>query len=655
MKPTNLINIDFDDIRESIKSYLRTRNEFTDYDFTGSTLSYLIDVLAYNTYYSAFNANMAINELFLDSASIRDNVISLAKSLNYTPRSISSAKACITLAAQTEITVDGTYPSTATLQKGDVSVGNVNGVAYTFVVLDDKTVSVDKSTGIALFESLKVYEGSLLSYQYTVNNKLQQHYIIPNDNVDTDTLKVYVRPDIQSTTYDRYNLVSNVTAVESIDKIFFLNEADDRRYEIVFGDGVVGRKLVDNEVIYIEYVKTSGASANNINSMGYIGKVIDSNDNPITDVTLILTDKSQLGASAESLSSIKFNAPKYYSAQNRAVTSNDFEAIIRNIYPNARYVNAFGGELLNPPQYGKVIVTIKTTTGNKLNNLTKKDIIAKLKPYSMASVETVITDPEEIFMNLTLYVSATTFRSVLSDDGTGAVNQNTSDDIRKKILAAIQEYGNREDLGNFGKTLSLSQLQKIILDADPNIQDVQFGVTPYKVIAYENLTTPKSWDINFNVKLDCACDSATGETVRSSKFYTPGVTQPQFLEDDGAGKLISYYIDNNKKIITNKEAGTYDCDTGKVKVGPLTTINGPDGDGDPPLIAISIKPKNPATTPAPPGSILTIPVPTINIGDGIPESGPGGSAGDPSTFNPTPSTFTFTSPVATPGAGSCFS
>jgi hypothetical protein len=651
MKPTNLVNIDFDDIKESIKSYLRTRNEFTDYDFTGSTLSYLIDVLAYNTYYSAFNANMAINELFLDSASIRDNVVSLARSLNYTPRSISAAKACIALSVQTQLGVDGQYPSTVTLLKGDVAVGTVDGVSYTFVVLEDKITSVNRANGIALFDSLKVYEGSLLSFQYVVNTSIQQHYVIPNDNVDTETLKVFVKPDLQSTNYDRYNQVTNVTSVEAEDKIYFINEVDDRRYEITFGDGIIGKKLIDNEVVYLEYVKTSGQVANNINTMGYIGQIRDSNNQPVVNVVLTILDKSQLGAAAETLNQIKFNAPRYYSAQNRAVTSNDYESIIKNIYPNAKYVNAFGGELLNPPVYGKVIIAVKTETGNKLNNLTKKDIIAKLKPYSMASIETVIVDPEEFFINLSLFVSANTFRSVLSNDD---LNQNTSDDIRKKILASIQEYGDREDLGNFGKTLSLSQLQKIILGADPNITDVQFGLTPYKQIPYEDLTSPKSWTFDFNIKLDCSCDSSTGQTVRSSAFYTPGVVQPQYLEDNGAGNLISYYIQNNKKVITNTNVGSYNCDNGKVVVGPLTTILDPTGTG-PSVLIISVKPSGVGSIDVPAGSIISIPVPNIVIGPTIPEVGPGASAGDPTTFSPSPVTFEFTSPVATTGGGSCFS
>jgi hypothetical protein len=651
MKPTNLVNIDFDDIRESIKSYLRTRQEFSDYDFTGSTLSYLIDVLAYNTYYSAFNANMAINELFLDTASIRDNVASLARQINYLPKSISSAKACITLTVQTQLGVDGSYPATITLRKGDVAAGNVDGSAYSFVVLDDKTISVNRSTGIAIFDNFKIYEGSLLSYQYIVNTSIQQNFIIPNDSVDTETLKVYVKPDLQSTQYDRYNQVQNVTTVQSEDKIFFLNEGEDRRYEITFGDGVIGKKLIDNEIVYVEYVRTTGAAGNNINTMGFVGQLLDANNNPPVNVTLTLNDKSQLGAAAETLKSVKFNAPRYYSAQNRAVTSKDYEAIIRNIYPNAKYVNAFGGELLDPPVYGKVIVSIKTTTGGTLNNLTKKDLIAKLRPYAMASVETVITDPDEFFVNLSIFVSANTFKSVLSEN---VLSQNTSDDIRKKILAAIQDFGDQQDLGNFGKTLSLSQLEKIILNSDANINDVQFGVTPYKVIPYEDLTSPTTYDVNFGIALECSCDSATGETVKSSGFFTPGISERQYIEDNGSGGLISYYIQNNKKVITNNNIGSYNCETGKVKVGPITTYCPPDGDC-PNSLVISIKTKNSGTITPPAGTLISIPTPDITIGNSIPDAGPGASVGDPNSFTSQPSTFTFTSPVSTnAGSSSCF-
>lgn len=651
MKPTNLVSIDFDEIRESIKSYLRTRQEFTDYDFTGSTLSYLIDVLAYNTYYSSFNANMALNEMFLDTASIRDNVVSLARYINYLPKSISAAKACITLVAQTQIGVDGNYPTTVTLLKGDIAAGSVGGTAHTFVIIDEQTVSVNRATGVAIFNNFKVYEGSLLSYEYTVNTNIQQNFIVPNDNVDVETLKVFIRPNSQSTQYDRYNQVKNITNVESTDKVFFLNETADRRYELTFGDSIIGRKLIDNEIVYFEYVRTSGAIANNINTMAYIGQIIDVNGNEIINVTLTLNDKSQLGSPAETLKQIKFNAPKYYSSQNRAVTSNDYEAIIKNIYPNAKYVNAFGGELLDPPVYGKVIISIKTNTGNTINNLTKSDIIAKLRPYSIASIETVIIDPEEFYVNLTVFVAADTFRSKLSS---GELNQNTSDDIKKKIIAAMQDYGDMQDLGNFGSKLPLSQLEKIILNSDPNISDVQFATTPYKSVPYEDLTSPKTYTFNFGISLDCDCDSAAGETVKSSVFYSPGISEPQFIEDNGLGGLRSFYIKNNNKVITNNSIGSYDCNTGKIIVGPIITVCPPPDSSIqcPDLLIISIKPVNPNAITAPPGTLLVIPTPTIVIGSTIPTVGPGSTAGNPGSFAPSSSVFSFTSPTTgTSGTG----
>jgi len=290
MKPTNLTSINFNDIRESIKSYMRTRPEFSDYDFTGSTLSYLIDVLAYNTYYSAFNANMALSEVFLDSASIRDNVISLAKVLNYTPRSTTAAKACVSLTVQTQIGVNGQYPLSATLQKGPVCSGVGPDSNYTFNVLENVEANVDASTGIAVFPEVTVYEGDLLTYSYVVDTTVQQRFIVPNDKVDTSTLKVSTRPNVQSTLSDTYNLVKNITSIESDTRAYFLQETEDRRYEITFGDGIIGRELVQGEVIDIEYVRTVGALANNISVLKYVGTVIDINGTTTSLLSLMHQD-----------------------------------------------------------------------------------------------------------------------------------------------------------------------------------------------------------------------------------------------------------------------------------------------------------------------------------------------------------------------------
>lgn len=567
MKPTNLTNIDFDEIRESIKSYMRTRDEFSDYDFTGSTLSYLIDVLAYNTYYSAFNANMALNEVFLDSASIRDNVISLAKVLNYTPRSTTAAKACVSLTVQTQIGVNGQYPLSATLQKGPVCSGSSPDQNFTFNVLENVEALVDAATGIAVFPEITVYEGDLLNYSYVVDTTVQQRFIIPNDRVDTSTLKVSTRPNIQSTLSDTYNLVKNITSIESDTRAYFLQETDDRRYEVTFGDGIIGRELVQGEVIDLEYIRAVGAGANNISELRYIGTVIDINDQVITQASLTVKAKSQFGASQESVKSVKFNAPKYYAAQNRAVTAQDYANITKTIYPNARYVSAYGGESLNPPVYGKVYVSIRTQTGAKLNNLSKQEIIRNLRPYSMASVDVVITDPNEIFVGTNILIVATTLASSYGD---GTITQTTSDRLKNKSLEALREYGEEEDLNNFNKTFSLQKLANNILRSDDDIEDVLASVSLYKRQEYPAESGPRTFIFDYGTILDCSCNTSPGKTILSSVFYTtdrPAV--PQYFEDDGNGFLRSFTTINNKKTILDTNIGTYNCETGQVIFGPV--------------------------------------------------------------------------------------
>jgi hypothetical protein len=600
MRPSNLTNIDFSQIRESIKSYMRTRPEFTDYDFEGSTLSYLLDVLAYNTYYSSFNANMALNELFLETATIRDNVASLARMLNYLPRSAKASWGCVTLQVQTTLGITGNFPGSITLKKGQVATGNLNGQSFSFSILQDKTVEVDNITGIATIGPFRVYEGDLLTYSYTVDTTIDQKFIIPNDWVDIDTLNVYVKQNIQSTTVDKYSKVTNITTLDSTSRSYFVSEYEDRRYEVTFGDGVIGKALEDGNVIILEYIRTSGPVANNIGKMGYNGSIIDIDGNEISpgDVLLELNSKTQLGDKPETLKSIKFNAPRFYSAQNRAVTTKDYENIVKTIYPNAKYVMATGGETLSPPVYGKVFVSVKTKTNTKLNNLTKKQIMDDLRPYSMASIEVVVQDPEEVFVTLGILVVADLFQSSSSTSNTQttpeslALPAGTADTIKQKVQYAIQRFGVLEDLGNFNKVLSTSKIQKEILQSDKAIVDVLLQVTVYKLLGYpseEQKGNPMTWDVNYGIALDCSCSTSPGDVIKSSGFYTSDrPTTIQYLEDDGTGYLRQYYIDNNKKVYTNLTAGLYDCDTGIIRVGPIVPV------GEVEYIQLSVKPKNPA-------------------------------------------------------------
>lgn len=600
MRPSNLTTLDFEEIRESIKSYMRTRPEFTDYDFTGSAISYLVDVLAYNTYYSAFNANMALNEVFLESATLRDNVVSIAKMLNYLPRSAKSAWGCVTIDIQTNRGVSGNFPTHVTLKKGQVAVGNINNQGFSFSIIRDKIQEVDSTTGLSRIGPFKVYEGNLLTNIYVVDTTISQNFIIPNENVDIDTLQVYVKANGQSTTVDRYSLVTNITTIDSTSKSFFVSEFEDRRYEITFGDGIVGKGLEDGNVVILEYIVCKGAEANNIKQMKFAGKLTDIDSNVIggSQAKLTLSGKTQLGDKPETIKSIKFNAPRFYAAQNRAVTTKDYENIVKTIYPNARYVMATGGETLSPPVYGKVFVSVKTKNNVKLNNLIKKQIVDDLRPYSMASIEVVVQDPEEVYVDLNVLVVADLFQT---SSGVSTGTQTTPDNlalpvgstdlIKEKTLYAIKKFAVFEDLGNFNKTLSTSKIQKEILQSDPSIVDVLLQVTVYKLLAYPELESQGkqlTWDVNFGIALDCSCSSEPGDVVRSSGFYT--VEYPlrlQYLEDDGQNRLRIYYLENNTKIYTNLNAGFYDCEVGIIRVGPIAPV------GEAEYIQIGVRPKNP--------------------------------------------------------------
>jgi len=567
MKPTNLTNIDFADIRESIKSYMRTRPEFTDYDFTGSTLSYLLDILAYNTYYSAFNANMALNELFLDSATTRDNVVNLAKLLNYTPTSYRAAYACIDVEVYTEIGNNGLYPPYVLLKKGNVCSGLIGGASYSFCTQEDKIAKVDQTTGYACFKNFAVYEGNHLTYEYTVDKTVNQKYLIPNERVDTSLLKVSVRANAQATQYDTYNIVQNITTIDPLSRVYFLSETNDRRYEVVFGDGILGKELETGQVITLDYITTSGMTANNIQQFAFVGEIVDADNIAYNDATLKLNMKSQSGSAQETLKSIKFNAPRAYAAQNRAVTAKDYENLTKIVYPNAKYVNAFGGETLTPPVYGKVFLSIRTKTGAKLNNLTKKDIVRNLRPYAMASVDIVIEDPNELFVELNVLVITNNFVTTFGD---GTLSQSTSEKLKAKALNALQEYGDNEDLSNFDKTFSITKLQTDILKSDTNIQDVLTNISLYKRALYPEESSPQTFNFDFGVSFDCSCSSTPGNSIQSSVYYTtdrPGV--PQYFEDDGSGVLRSFTLLNNKKTILDRNVGSYSCDTGKITFGPV--------------------------------------------------------------------------------------
>ena len=676
MQPNNLTALDFEDVKSSIKSYLRTRNEFTDYDFDGSSLSYLIDLLAYNTYYTAFNANMAMNEAFLPSATVRDNVVNIAKLLNYVPRSISASKSCLKLNLTTEQT-NGSYPTSITLRKGAVASGG----AYLWNILSDITVNVNQTTGEAIFDKVTVYEGSLVTFSYIVNTFGKQTYKVPSEDADISTLIVKVRPNESSTQYDLYSRAETVATVTPTTRSYFLSETEDMRYEIRFGDDSVGRAVKDGEVVDLEYLVTSGPDGNQVGTFSFIGKIEDSTGKvyPTASVNIVTKQKSQQGDGAESVESIKYNAPRYYSAQYRAVTAQDYAIITKKIYDNADSVVAYGGDALNPPVYGKVYVVIKTKTGSNLNDATKKQIAADLRPYAMASIDPIVTDPDDVYINVNVFA--------LYDTGCGS----NASEIETDISKAISDWGIQTQINNFNSTFRAQQLEKAITLSNKCVTDTSLQTTILKYIKPDSNQT-NTYCVSTGGNLyDSAPSQDEGDgtckkepVILSGTFRTadrPGVDQ-QF-EDDGYGNLRTFYNTGIRKIYTSDAAGIVNYETGQICFGPVNVINAGGGIfvagavtitddvtgigevADSTLLPTDLQipvqfiPANNSTIPATtPGTIINIVNPSVTVapvGTTVPPTVPLNSL-TPTDFNVTPAVLDIPT-ISNPGLindSSCF-
>lgn len=564
MQPTNLTSLNFEDIKASIKSYLRTRDEFTDYDFEGSALSYLIDVLAYNTYYTSFTSNMLINESFIQSASIRGNIASIAKMLNYLPKSITSAKACIQVEVQTTVCSDGQYPTYVTIDRGPV----LGSGSFQFNALTEKVATVD-NFGKAVFDKFLVYEGTVVEYEYVVDTFQRQRFVIPNEDVDIDTLQVFVRPNSQSTNIDSYIKVDDITELDSTSRIYHISEGPDLRYELFFGDGVIGRKLQDGEVILLRYAISSGSAANDIQNFFYAAKIQDSCGKVYgsEDVTVTILERAQLGSDRETVESIKYNAPRWFATQNRAVTTTDYETIARKVYPATAAVVAYGGENISPPTYGKVYLAIRSVTGSKLNDATKDDIAKGMQKYTVGALETVVVDPDYLYIVSNVFATFDQNKTSLSNS-----------EIQKKTLDAIDSFAKQSGLNNFSGSFSSAKLIRAVSLADPSIEGVSVQTTLLKYI--ETLpNTENSQTIQFGTEIldsapsneDAICDKEP--VIQGGPYYTsdsPGT--PQYFTDDGSGNIYSYVDDGGTKVITNDNFGTVDYTTGELTVGPVNIV-----------------------------------------------------------------------------------
>lgn len=563
--------LEFEQIRSSIKTYVKTNTNFQDYDFEGSNLSMLIDILAYNTLYTSHMVSMSANELNLDTAVFRDNVVSLAKRLGYTPGSYSSAF------IDFEINFNNLNYDKIKLHKGPVFSASSNGKNYTFILREDLYFDCKNKTTLTA-KNLRVHEGSELEIYYTVDTSNEhQRFFVPNNYVDVDSIRVYVISDPTNNFENEYERKSTLVDIDASSKIFFVEEIQDQKYEIIFGDDVFGRKLIDGEIVKIQYVVSSGSSANFIrsNSFNFTAKISSITNGIETQLAsnqyedVIISEYSDGGSEFESIKSIKYAAPRYFSSQERAVTTSDYEGIIHQLYQNIELIHVVGGESLNPPQYGKVIIIIKPLVGDKLGDGIKKQILLELKKYQVGSLDIEIRDPEPVFIHST---------PVIIFDRTKT--KRTAEEIRSLIVDKVVEYNTSTDFDRFNGQFSNSIIKNIFRNVDVSIRYVHNRVFLQKqfILTGPGLT---KYTINFNVKLDSA--SQNNFYVLTDYFCVPGIAKPVYIgartsiqNCDFTGRLNLYTIDNEfiREIGTiNEQTGTLEFQLQVCPTCVLSQIN----------------------------------------------------------------------------------
>ena len=460
MPVTKFTNLDFDQIKGQIKDYLRANSDFTDFDYEGSNMSILIDILAYNTYISAFNSNMVVNESFLDSATLRENVVSLARNIGYVPRSRKSAQAIISF----DFKFNGNS-NTVTLRKGLVVVGAVNNTSFTFSIPEDITVNSPIDTGstattnpprTGVFKDITVYQGTLLKKSFRVNGSLDQRFILDNSFVDSASIRVFVRKS-GATSGLEYSHVDNITAINEQSNIYLVQEVKDEKYELLFGDGLFGKKLDNGDIIDVSYIITDGKGGNDGKFFSYSGDLVDDAGNPVDASTTPIINTVQTakgGGDVESVDSVKYIAPRLYSSQYRAVTARDYEAIIQSVFPDAESVSVMGGEELDPPEFGTVILSVKPRNATYLSDFTKTQILDKLKRYSIAGINQRIVDLQMLYVELetAVYYNSNIFSDV--------------DGLKSQVTAALTSYGQSANLNQFGGRFKYSEAQGIIDDTN---------------------------------------------------------------------------------------------------------------------------------------------------------------------------------------------
>ena len=542
-------NLDFQSLRVQIKDYLRVNSDFADFDFEGSNFSTLIDLLAYNSYITAYNTNMAVNECFLDSATLRENVVSLARNIGYIPRSARSAQAVVNFSV--DLSTNDT--KIVTLKAGQVALGVQSNSNYIFSIPDDFVATVGVNN-IAVFSNLKIYEGVYLEKSFQIDyNQPNQRFILPNANIDATSIRVTVR----SSTNEIYSLYNNILQVDSTSKLFLIQEIEDEKYEILFGDGIIGKKPPAGAIITVSYIVTNGRLGNGSRNFSFVGILRDDTDATITSGISVLTttQKSEMGDDIEDVSSIKYLAPRIYSSQYRAVTANDYTGIIPFVYPNVDSVTAYGGEELEPPEYGKVFISIKPKDGAFLSQITKDDISRKLKQYAIAGIKPEIIDLKYLYVEV---------------DTTVYYNTNATSEVSELITAVtktLTTYSLSSDINSFGGRFKYS---KVIGLVDASSRGITSNITRIKMRRdiVPELNTFATYELCYG---NAFYDQPNGYGIRSTGFTVSGIDGTLYLGDiptvgTTVGKLVFFKLVNNLPLIVKNDAGTVDYVHGEINL-----------------------------------------------------------------------------------------
>lgn len=556
---TQYTNLDFEQIKASLREYLRSNSNFTDFDFEGSNLSILIDTLAYNSYITNYNANMVANEAFIDSATLRENVVALARNIGYVPSSRRSSTANITFSVDLGT---GTTKSSVTLKAGLVALGNFANTNYTFSIPEDVTSPV--VDGVAFF-TVDIKQGTFLTKEFVVDTaQTNQRFILPNPYVDTSTIRVTVKDTASSSTQNVYSQVDNIVGIKTTSEVFLLQEVQDEKYEILFGDGVIGKKLSSRNVVNVTYIVCDGVNGNGVANFSFAGKLVNNDGGLITTgISDIITNQpSRNGSEIESISTIKNLAPRIYASQYRAVTASDYEAIIPTIYSNADSVTAYGGEDATPPQFGKVFISIKPKSGQYISDFDKRQLLQKLKNYSVAGIRPEFIDLKYLYVELdsTVYYNSNMITSV--------------GDLKSKVISSLNTYASSSDLNKFGGRFKYSKAQRIIDETDTAITS---NIT--KVLMRRNLECDTAnfaqYELCYGNKFH---NKRSGFNIKSTGFVADGISGTVYFADayesDTTGRLFIFRLTSTgePEVVVTK-AGTVKYDTGEILIDTIRILS----------------------------------------------------------------------------------